>query len=45
VTFSVNDKQHEWLEKAEVTATPTLVLNGYRQPDLYQLPDLKYMLQ
>lgn len=39
------DRQHEWCEMAEVTATPTLVLNGYRLPQLYQLPDLKYMLQ
>jgi len=39
------DKQHEWCQMAEVTATPTLLLNGYRLPDLYQLPDLKYMLE
>jgi hypothetical protein len=31
--------------KAEVTATPTMLLNGYRLPELYQLPDLKYMLE
>jgi len=30
---------------AEVTATPTLLLNGSRLPDLYQLTDLKYMLE
>jgi len=30
---------------AEVTATPTLLLNGNRLPDLYQLTDLKYMLE
>jgi len=30
---------------AKVTATPTMLLNGYRLPDLYQLPDLKYMLE
>jgi len=39
------DRQHQWCEMAEVTATPTLVLNGYRLPDIYQLPDLKYMLE
>jgi len=39
------DKQHAWCQMAEVTATPTLLLNGYRLPDLYQLPDLKYMLE
>jgi protein-disulfide isomerase len=39
------DKQHAWCKMAEVTATPTLLLNGYRLPSLYQLPDLKYMLE
>jgi protein-disulfide isomerase len=39
------DKQNAWCQLAEVTATPTLLLNGYRLPDFYQLPDLKYMLQ
>jgi protein-disulfide isomerase/uncharacterized membrane protein len=39
------DKQNAWCKVAEVTATPTLLLNGYRLPDLYQLPDLKYMLE
>jgi len=34
-----------FLVKAEVPATPVILLNGYRLPDLYQLPDLKYMLQ
>ena len=39
------DKQNEWCQLAEVSATPTLLLNGYRLPQIYQLPDLKYMLQ
>lgn len=38
------DKQKDWCQMAEVTATPTLLLNGYRLPDLYRLSDLKYML-
>lgn len=38
------DKQKAWCQMAEVTATPTLLLNGYRLPDFYQLTDLKYML-
>lgn len=38
------DKQKDWCQTAEVTLTPTLLLNGYRLPDLYQLPDLRYML-
>jgi len=39
------DKQKTWCQMAEVTATPTLLLNGYRMPELYQLQDLKYMLE
>lgn len=38
------DKQKDWCKMAEVTATPTMLLNGYRLPNLYHLPDLKYML-
>jgi protein-disulfide isomerase len=38
------DKQKAWCELAEVTTTPTLLLNGYRLPDIYKLSDLKYML-
>jgi len=38
------DSQKAWCEMAEVTATPTLLLNGYRLPEHYQLPDLRYML-
>ncbi|SHM55080.1 cysteine peptidase family C39 domain-containing protein [Mucilaginibacter sp. OK098] len=43
--FHKLDKQKTWCEMAEVTFTPTMLLNGYRLPDLYQLPDLKYMLE
>ena len=39
------DNQKAWCEMAKVTATPTLLLNGYRLPEYYQLPDLKYMLE
>jgi uncharacterized membrane protein/thiol-disulfide isomerase/thioredoxin len=39
------DTQKAWCKMAEVTATPTMLLNGYRLPDLYQLTDLKYMLE
>ncbi len=37
------DKQKEWCTMAEVTATPTLLLNGHHLPDIYQLSDLKYL--
>ncbi|MDP9047328.1 MAG: thioredoxin domain-containing protein, partial [Bacteroidota bacterium] len=45
IEYDKIDKQKAWCELAEVTATPTMLLNGYRLPDLYQLPDLKYMLE
>ena len=38
-------RQEEWCKKAKIIVTPTILLNGYRLPDLYQLLDLKYMLQ
>jgi uncharacterized membrane protein len=38
------ERQNEWCKMAEVTFTPTMLLNGYRLPDLYRIPDLKYML-
>ncbi|HEY8930481.1 MAG TPA: cysteine peptidase family C39 domain-containing protein [Mucilaginibacter sp.] len=38
------ERQHEWCKLAEVSATPTMLLNGYRLPELYQIADLKYML-
>lgn len=39
------NKQKAWCELAEVTATPTMLYNGHKLPGLYQLNDLKYMLQ
>jgi len=39
------DLQRAWCEMAEVSATPTMLLNGYKLPDFYQITDLKYMLQ
>jgi uncharacterized membrane protein len=39
------NEQKAWCEMAEITATPTFLLNGYRLPGLYQLPNLKYMLE
>jgi len=44
VEYNKINKQKAWCEMVEVTATPTVLLNGYRLPDLYQLTDLKYML-
>ena len=43
--FKKIDKQKAWCELAEVAATPTLLVNGYKLPNIYQLPDLRYMLE
>ena len=43
--YGRNYKQKAWNKMAEITATQTLLLNGSRLPDLYQLTDLKYMLE
>ncbi|GGH23422.1 vitamin K epoxide reductase family protein [Mucilaginibacter phyllosphaerae] len=42
--FTQLDKQKDWCQLAEVKATPTLLINGYRLPDAYQIKDIKYML-
>jgi uncharacterized membrane protein/thiol-disulfide isomerase/thioredoxin len=39
------DNQRDWCNLAEVKATPTLLLNGRVLPSVYQLSDLKYMLE
>ncbi len=45
IEYQKIEQQKAWCQMAEVTATPTLLLNGYRLPQLYQLTDLKYMLE
>jgi uncharacterized membrane protein len=45
IEFKKLEEQKAWCQIAEVTSTPTMLLNGYRLPNLYQLPDLKYMLE
>ena len=37
-------KQNEWCLLAEILATPTFLINGYKVPENYQLRDLKYIL-
>ncbi len=39
------EKQKEWCQYANITATPTIFINGRRLPDLFQIPDLKYLLE
>jgi uncharacterized membrane protein/glutaredoxin len=38
------NKQYEWCRMADIKATPTILINGYRLPDTYQLEDIKYLL-
>ncbi|GHV58451.1 hypothetical protein FACS1894182_10830 [Bacteroidia bacterium] len=36
-------QQHEaWLEKTQIRATPTILVNGYELPDNYKIEDLRY---
>jgi len=37
------ERQNEWTKNAGINATPAIMFNEYRLPDLYQLSDLKYM--
>jgi len=37
--------QKAWCDMAEITDTPTILINGYFLPKMYQLRDLKYMLE
>ncbi|WP_419803532.1 vitamin K epoxide reductase family protein [Mucilaginibacter sp.] len=38
------DRQLAWCSLAEIKATPTFLVNGYRLPETYQLKDIKYLL-
>ena len=31
-----------WIKEAQLHATPTILVNGYKLPEIYQLEDLKY---
>ncbi|MEJ5995677.1 thioredoxin domain-containing protein [Pedobacter sp. Du54] len=37
-------RQADWCEMAEITFTPTVLVNGYKLPNPYQLEDIKYFL-
>lgn len=37
-------KKHlQWKSETKLTATPTILINGYKLPDNYQIEDLKYI--
>ncbi len=42
--FIVLEKQKLWCHMAEITATPTILVNGSCLPEFYSLYDIKYML-
>ncbi|WP_143822957.1 vitamin K epoxide reductase family protein [Mucilaginibacter sp. MD40] len=42
--FNKLKEQHDWCNLAEVKATPTILVNGYRLPDAYRIQDIKYLL-
>ncbi len=42
--FHILDEQLAWCNIAEIKATPTLLINGYRLPEGYRIQDIKYML-
>jgi len=41
----VIDKQKHWCKMAEISFTPTLLINGYKLSDPYYLDDIKYLLE
>ncbi|WP_443943543.1 thioredoxin domain-containing protein [Pedobacter sp. AW1-32] len=40
----VMKKQKEWCRMVEITHTPTILINGYKLPDLYTLEEIKQFL-
>ncbi len=44
VNYYKLDKQNAWCQLAEIKATPTLLVNGFRLPEVYQLQDIEYLL-
>jgi thiol-disulfide isomerase/thioredoxin len=40
----VAEKQKQWCAMAEITFTPTILINGYKLPDPYRLEDIKYLI-
>lgn len=35
------NKHKEWLDKTDINATPTVLLNGYKFPEIYKIEDIK----
>lgn len=43
--FQKINSQMAWCNKLRIKATPTFMVNGSRLPEMYQLQDMKYLLQ
>lgn len=41
---AVGESQREWCVMADISVTPTILVNGYKMPNGYRLEDLKYLL-
>jgi uncharacterized membrane protein len=41
---AVLQRQREWCDMAEISFTPTVLINGYKLPEPYRLEDIKYFL-
>lgn len=41
---SILDKQKEWSKISRINFTPTILINGHKLPDQYQLEDIQYLL-
>lgn len=41
---TVTKKQKDWCEMAEISFTPTILVNGYKLPEPYRLEDVKYLI-
>jgi thiol-disulfide isomerase/thioredoxin len=40
----ITEKQKEWCDMAEISSTPTILINGYKLVGPYDLSDIKYFL-
>jgi uncharacterized membrane protein len=40
----ITAKQKAWCDLAEISFTPTILVNGYKLPEPYRLQDIKYLL-
>lgn len=38
------NKMKDWCTKVDIQFTPTIFINGYQMPDVYEIKDLKYLL-